>query len=81
MVRIEILRLARRVLVLVVLTTGLALAVSGSLGNKAGASAICCDQCFINYDNCYDNCNGNTACQQACYNTLVNCHLHCNPDC
>lgn len=80
MVREETQRLLRRVLMLAVLTTGLTLAASGLVGNTAGA-AICCDQCFINYDNCFDSCNGNSACEQACYNTLVTCHLHCNPDC
>jgi len=80
MVRKEKLSLLRRVLMLAVLTTGLSLAASGLVNHSADA-AICCDQCFINYDNCYDACNGNEACEQACYNTLVNCHLHCNPDC
>ena len=80
MVRKETQRLLRRVLMLAILTTGLTLAASGLGGNKAGA-AICCDQCFANYDTCYLNCNGNEACEDACYNTLITCHLHCNPDC
>lgn len=80
MVRKEVHRLLRRVLMLAVLTVGLVFAASGLVGNNAGA-AICCDQCFYNYDNCYDNCNGNAACEQACYNTLVTCHRYCNPDC
>lgn len=80
MFRKEILTLVRRVLLLAVLTAGLALASSGLLGNSAGA-AICCSVCFSNYDTCYDNCNGNEACEDACYGTLITCHNHCNPDC
>jgi len=80
MTRKEIQRLLRRVLMLVVLTTGLALSASGLIGNNADA-AICCDQCFTNYDNCYIACNGNEACEDACYSTLITCHNHCNPDC
>ena len=80
MVRKEIKSLLRRVLILAVLMTGLALAASGLAGNNAGA-AICCDQCFENYYNCVDGCGGNPTCEQACYNTLTNCYRYCNPNC
>lgn len=80
MVRKEIQKLLRRVLILAVLMTGLTLAASGLVGNSAGA-AICCDQCFENYDNCVEGCSGNPACEQACYNTLVTCYRYCNPYC
>ena len=80
MVSKEIQRLLRRVLMLAILTTGLTLAASGLVGNNAGA-AICCDQCYENYDMCYGGCGGNPTCEQACYNTLVSCHRYCNPDC
>lgn len=73
-------RLVRRFLTLCLLLGCLAFVSSDLNGGKTGA-AICCDQCFNNYDNCYDACNGNTACENACYNTLVNCHRYCNPDC
>jgi len=79
MVRKEMHRLLRRVLMLAVLTTGLALAASGLVGSNAGA-AICCDQCLINYDVCYGGCT-DSACEQACYNTLVSRYRYCNPDC
>ena len=80
MVRIETQRLLRRFLILVVLMTGLFLAASDVTQNKAGA-AICCDQCFLNYDNCVDGCGGNPTCEQGCYNTLVSCYRFCNPNC
>lgn len=80
MFRTEMMGLIRRLLVLAVLITGLAFVASDLGGSKAGA-AICCGQCFINYDNCYDACNGNEACEDACYSTLITCHNHCNPDC
>jgi hypothetical protein len=80
MIRKETQRLLRRFLMLAILTAGLTLAASGLGGNKAGA-AICCNQCFANYDSCVDACGGNPSCEQTCYNKLVTCHLHCNPDC
>lgn len=73
-------RLVRRLAVLAVLIAGLAFAAADFGGGKAVA-AICCDQCFTNYDNCYLACDGNEACEDACYSTLIICHNHCNPDC
>jgi len=80
MVRKDVQRLLRRFLILAVLMTGLTLAAFGVVENKAGA-AICCDQCFLNYDNCVDGCGGNPTCEQGCYNTLVSCYRFCNPNC
>lgn len=75
MVHKKIHRLLRRVLILAVLTTGLALAASG-LGSNARAN-MDCDQCLINYDMCYGGCT-DSACEQACHNTLINCYRYCN---
>lgn len=80
MFRIEILRLVRRVLILAILTTGLALAASGLVGNNAGA-AICCEQCFVNFDNCLNNCSDNQQCIAACNTTLNSCHRYCDSLC
>jgi hypothetical protein len=80
MVLKETQRLLRRVVMLAVLTTGLVFAASGLVGSNAGA-AICCDQCFINFDNCLAGCNGNSACEQSCNNTLVSCHRFCDSGC
>src|ERR1043166_2302689 len=63
MSRREISKLVRRIFVLAVLTTGLALSSSGLVGNTAGA-AICCNQCYVNFDNCLNGCGdqkGNVA--------------------
>lgn len=79
MSRTEILRLMRRFLVLVVLTVGLLFAATG-LENKAGA-AICCSQCYINFDNCLNNCNDDPGCVQGCNNTLNHCVQFCNSGC
>jgi hypothetical protein len=75
MARQEIQRLLQRIFVLVVLTVGLTLAVSGLVGNNAKAG-VDCDQCLINYDMCYGGCT-DSACEQACHTTLVNCYRNC----
>lgn len=80
MFRIEVLRLVRRVLMLAVLTTGLALAASGLVGNNARA-AICCSQCYVNFDNCLNNCNDDPGCIQGCNTTLDHCTNFCNSGC
>jgi len=80
MFRTEISRVMRRILVLAVLMTGLAVASSGLVENKAGA-AICCSQCYINFDNCLNNCNDDPACVAGCNNTLNHCVQFCNSGC
>jgi hypothetical protein len=80
MFRTEISRLMRKILVLGVLTTGLVIASTGLIENKAGA-AICCDQCYVNFDNCLLNCNDNQTCIAGCNATLNHCVLFCNSLC
>lgn len=79
MVRTDIFKLVRRVFVLAVLTTGLALSSSGLLGNNAGA-AICCSQCYVNFDNCLNGCS-TQACVDGCNATLEHCTQFCNSGC
>jgi hypothetical protein len=80
MFRTEISKLMRRVLLLAVLLTGLALTSSGLVENNAGA-AICCSQCYINFDNCLNNCNDNQTCIAGCNSTLEHCTQFCNSGC
>ena len=79
MFRTEISRLVRRILVLAVLTTGLVFASSGLVENNVAAN-ICCDQCWINFDNCLNNCS-TQACIDQCNVALQNCHRFCDPGC
>jgi hypothetical protein len=79
MFRTEVSKLMRRFLVLATLTIGLAVASSGLVENKVGA-AICCDQCWINFDNCLNGCS-TQACIDGCNATLNNCHRFCDPGC
>ena len=79
MSRKEISKLVRRIFVLAVLTTGLALSSSGLVGNSAGA-AICCSQCYVNFDNCLNGC-GDQACIDGCNNTLNHCTRFCDSGC
>lgn len=79
MFRTEISKLMRKMLVLAVLTTGLVIASTGVVENKAGA-AICCSQCYINFDNCLNNCSDQT-CIDGCNNTLNRCVQFCNSGC
>jgi len=79
MFRTEVSRLMRKVLVLAVLTTGLVIASMGVAENKAGA-AICCSQCYINFDNCLNGCS-DQACVDGCNNTLNRCVQFCNSGC
>lgn len=79
MSRREISKLVRRIFVLAVLTTGLALSSSGLVGNTAGA-AICCNQCYINFDNCLNGC-GDQTCIDGCNNTLNHCTRFCDSGC
>ena len=80
MFRTEIFRLMRKVLVLAVFTAGLAIASSGLIENKAVA-AICCEQCWINFDNCLNNCSDNQTCIQGCNTTVAHCMQFCNSGC
>jgi len=80
MSRKEISRLVRRIFMLAVLTTGLALSSSGLIGNTAGA-AICCEQCFVNFDNCLNNCGSNQTCIDGCNSTLEHCTRFCDSGC
>lgn len=80
MFRTEFSRLMRKILVLAVLTTGLLIASSGLVEQKAGA-AICCEQCWINFDNCLLNCNDDPACNQGCNTTVQHCLQFCNSGC
>lgn len=75
----DLFRLTRKLFALVALLVCLAFAAT-DLGTTGARAAICCDQCFYNYDVCVDGCT-TTACEQSCYDTLVNCHRYCNPDC
>ena len=79
MFRTELSRLMRKVLVLAVLVTGLAVASSGLVENKAVA-AICCEQCWINFDNCLNNC-GDQTCINGCNNTVNHCLQFFNSGC
>lgn len=79
MSRKEISKLVRRFFVLAVLTTGLALSSSGLVGNTAGA-AICCSQCYVNFDNCLNGC-GDQTCIDGCNNTLNHCTRFCDSGC
>ena len=80
MFRTEISRLMRKVLVLAVLTTGLVFASTGVVENNAVA-AICCEQCWINFDNCLNNCNDDPGCIAGCNNTVNHCMQFCNSGC
>jgi hypothetical protein len=80
MFRTEVSKLMRRMLVLAVLITGLALASSGLVQRNANA-AICCSQCFVNFDNCLNNCGSNQTCIDGCNATLERCHRFCNSGC
>ena len=80
MFRREISRLVQRILVLAVLTTALAFAYAG-LGENSAAAAICCEQCYINFDNCLLNCNDNQTCIAGCNATLEHCVRFCNSLC
>jgi len=79
MSRMEVSKLVRRALVLAVLITGLALSSSGLVGNNAGA-AICCSQCYVNFDNCLNNCS-DQACIDQCNVTLEHCTRFCDSGC
>jgi hypothetical protein len=79
MSRTEISKLMRRIMVLAVLMLGLAVASTGLVENKAGA-AICCSQCYINFDNCLNGCS-DQACVTGCNNTLNHCTQFCNSGC
>lgn len=76
----EITSLIRRLLVLAVLITGLVFATSDFGGSQAGA-AICCEQCFVNFDNCLNDCSDNQACIDGCNHTLQSCHRFCDSLC
>jgi hypothetical protein len=80
MSRTEMSKLMRRIVVLAVMITGLAFASSGLVQNSAGA-AICCEQCYINFDNCLLGCNDNQTCITGCNNTLNHCVQFCNSGC
>lgn len=80
MSRKELSGLIRRILALVVLTAGLVLASSGLVGSHATA-AICCEQCWINFDNCLNNCNDDPGCVQGCNTTVEHCLRFCNSLC
>jgi hypothetical protein len=71
--------LMRRGLLLAVLTAGLVFVSFGWAENSAGA-AICCDQCYVNFDNCLNNCSDQT-CIDGCNTTLNNCLRFCNSGC
>ena len=77
MFRAEISKLARKILVLAVLTTGLVFASSGLVENTAHAN-ISCDQCLINFDNCLLFCDDNQACIDGCNATLLHCYRFCD---
>lgn len=75
----EFSKLMRRMLVLAVLLTGLAVASSGVVEDKALANIPCC-QCWTNFDNCLLGCS-DQACVTACNVTLERCHQFCDPSC
>jgi len=77
MFRTEISKLMRRILVLAVLTTGLVFASSGLVESNVAAN-ICCDQCWINFDNCLNGCSDQT-CIDGCNATVERCHRFCDP--
>jgi hypothetical protein len=79
MFRTEISKLMRRIFMLAVLVTGLVLASSGLVGKTAGA-AICCNQCYVNFDNCLNNCSDQT-CIDGCNTTLEHCTRFCDSGC
>ena len=79
MFRTEFSKLMRRMLVLAVLLTGLAVASSGVVEDKALANIPCC-QCWTNFDNCLLGCS-TQACVTACNVTLEHCHQFCEPSC
>jgi hypothetical protein len=80
MSRTETQGLLRKLLVLGVLLMCLTFVASDLGGRNAGA-AICCDQCWLNYDNCMANCNGNPTCETGCVNTFRTCYRYCDPFC
>lgn len=79
MFRTEVSKLLRRILVLAVLVTSLALASSGVVENNALANIPCC-QCWENFDNCLLGCS-DQACVDACNAALEHCHRFCDPSC
>ena len=56
------------------------IASSGLVENKAVA-AICCEQCWINFDNCLNNCNDDPGCNAGCNSTVQHCLQFCNSGC
>ncbi len=72
-------KLVRRILMLTVLTTGLALSSSELVGNTAGA-VTCCSQCIDNYGACLNACS-TQACIDKCDTVFGHCYLLCDPNC
>jgi hypothetical protein len=79
MFRAEFSKLTRRILVLAVLLTGLAVASSGVVESRALSLIPCC-QCWTNFDNCLLGCS-DQACIDACNVSLERCHRFCEPSC
>jgi hypothetical protein len=44
-------------------------------------AAICCEQCWINFDNCLNNCSDNQTCIDGCNTTVAHCMQFCNSGC
>jgi len=80
MTRTEISKLMRRAVLVLGLAIGLAFASSGVVEKKVEGAAICCEQCYINFDNCLNNCSTQT-CVDGCNATLNNCTRFCNSGC
>jgi hypothetical protein len=70
-------KLLRKLLILGALTCGLSAALLPGV-DRAGASRICCDDCYTNYNACLAACGISEKCPELCFETW---QTNCLPSC